>query len=123
MLVTSDEASAFQVEADASSVAQETKKNYTGWVSSAIRPITSVKGNIKLYVRPKKGTFGIFVMNENEKTVPVISSANEYTTTSFYLKAGNKLLRLFYHPSVIRCKIRFTLCTIYKHIINLIRFF
>ncbi len=101
MLVTSDEASAFQVEADASSVAQESKKNYTGWVSSAIRPITSVKGNIKLYVRPKKGTFGIFVMNENEKAVPVISSANEYTTTSFYLKAGNKIIKLCDDSNVV----------------------
>ena len=101
LLVTSDEASAFQIEADASAVAHETKKNYTGWVSSAIRPITSVRGNIKLYVRPKKGTFGIFVMNENEKAVPVISSANEYTTTSFYLKAGNKIIKLCDDSNVV----------------------
>ena len=73
---------------------KEAKKNYTGWVSSSIRPITSTIGDIKINVRPKRGTFSLSVLNEDGKAIPVLSTANEYTTTSLYLKAGKKLLKL-----------------------------
>ena len=100
IVVSSDEESSFQIEATAGA-ARDTKKNYTGWIASSVRPITNIKGNIKLYARPKKGTFALFVMNSNEKAVPVISSANEYTTTSFYLKAGKKIIKLCDDSSVV----------------------
>lgn len=70
------------------------KKNYTGWISSSIRPVSAVVGNVKLNAYPKKGTFAIAVMNSAGKAIPVISSANEYTTTSFYLRAGKKIVKL-----------------------------
>ena len=100
LAVTSDEESAFQIEATAGA-GRESKKNYTGWIATSIRPITSVKGNIKLYARPKKGTFALFAMNSDDKAVPVISSANEYTTTSFYLRAGKKIIKLCDDSSVV----------------------
>lgn len=81
--------------------AKEGKKNYTGWVSTAIRPITNTVGNIKLNVRPKKGTFSIAVLSENDKGIPVLSTANEYTTTSLYLKAGKKILKLCDDTNVV----------------------
>ncbi len=98
LLVIAEEESSFKVEASAP--AGREKKNYTGWISSSLHPITNVYGNVKLYANPKKGTFGIFVLNEDEKAVPVISSANEYTTSSFYLKAGNKIFKLCDDSSV-----------------------
>ena len=94
LLVTTTEESTYKIESDVPLSAKESKKNYTGWISSSIRPITSTVGNVKIDVRPKKGTFSLSVLNSNEKAIPVLSTANEYTTTSFYLKAGKKILKL-----------------------------
>ena len=94
VVVTTEEKTASQIETDVALTGKESKKNYTGWVASSVRPITNTIGNIKLDVRPKKGTFSICVVNPNEKAIPVISTANEYTTTSLYLKAGKKILKL-----------------------------
>ena len=93
VVVETEEKSSFLVEATAPA-GREGKKNYTGWVSTSIRPVTNTVGNIKLTARPKQGTFSISVINSAEKAIPVISSANEYTTTSFYLRAGKKLVKL-----------------------------
>ena len=116
LVVSSDDASSFQIEATATA-GRESKKNYTGWVSSSMRPITAIKGDVKLYANPKKGTFSIFVLNDNEKAIPVVSSANEYTTTSFYLRAGKKIIKLCDDSSVVSAakktekglKIRYTI--------------
>ena len=94
LLVTTDEESAYKIESDVPLSAKESKKNYTGWISTSIRPVTSTIGNVKIDVRPKKGTFSLAVLNSNEKPVSVLSTANEYTTTSLYLKAGKKILKL-----------------------------
>ena len=100
ILVTADERSSFKIEAVAPA-GKDNKKNYTGWISSSMRPITNIYGNIKLYANPKKGTFAISVLNADEKAVNVMSSANEYTTTSFYLQAGKKLFKLCDDSSVV----------------------
>ena len=100
IVVTADEESAFKIEA-AAPAGKDNKKNYTGWISSSMRPITNIYGNIKLYANPKKGTFAISVLNEDEKAVNVMSSANEYTTSSFYLQAGKKLFKLCDDSSVV----------------------
>ena len=94
LLVTTDQKSDYQIESNVPISGKEVKKNYTGWVASSIRPITNSTGNIKLDVRPKKGTFAISALTPADKAIPVISTANEYTTTSLYLKAGKKILKL-----------------------------
>ena len=101
LLVTTSEESSYKIESDVPLTAKESKKNYTGWVSSSIRPVTSTIGNIKIDVRPKKGTFSIAVLNANGKAIPVLSTANEYTTTSLYLKAGKKILKLCDDSNVV----------------------
>ena len=93
VVVETEEQSSFLVEATAPA-GREGKKNYTGWVATSIRPVTNTIGNIKLTARPKQGTFSISVLNSDGKTIPVISTANEYTTTSFYLRAGKKIVKL-----------------------------
>ena len=116
VVVTSDEASSFQVEATAPA-GRETKKNYTGWIATSTRPVSNEVGNIRINAYPKKGTFAISVLTENEKAIPVISSANEYTTTSFYLRAGKKLIKLCDDSNVVSAakktatglKIRYTI--------------
>ena len=101
MVVTTQEETDQKIISDVPLSAKETKKNYTGWVSTSIRPITNTVGNISLNVRPKKGTFSIAVLNENDKSIPVLSTANEYTTTSLYLKAGKKILKLCDDANVV----------------------
>ena len=100
LLVTSDDASTYQIEAVAPA-GRDNKKNYTGWIATSVKPITNEIGNIKLFARPKKGTFSISVLNEAGKAIPVLSTANEYNTTSFYLKAGRKVVKLCDDSSVV----------------------
>ena len=95
LLVTTDEKASAQIEGDGSVPAsKEGKKNYTGWISTSVKPVSTVVGNIKLNAYPKKGTFAISVMNAAGKAIPVISSTNEYISTSFYLRAGKKIFKL-----------------------------
>ncbi|MBR5400313.1 MAG: hypothetical protein IK102_00765, partial [Treponema sp.] len=47
VLVTADEASAYQVDAVAPA-GKEGKKNYTGWIATSMKPVTNVVGNVKL---------------------------------------------------------------------------
>ena len=94
LLVTTELETDQKIVSDVEINAKEGKKNYTGWVSSSIRPITNSMGNVRLNVRPKKGTFALAALTENDKAIPVLSTANEYTTTSLYLKAGKKILKL-----------------------------
>lgn len=99
VLVETEEKSSFKLEAVAPA-GRDNKKNYTGWISTSLHPVTGVYGNVKLYANPKKGTFAISVLNEDEKAVNVMSSSNEYTTTSFYLQAGRKIFKLCDDSSV-----------------------
>ena len=98
-LVETEQKSSFRLDAVAPA-GKDNKKNYTGWISTSMRPVTAVYGNVKLYANPKKGTFAISVLNEEEKAINVISSSNEYTTTSFYLQAGRKVFKLCDDSSV-----------------------
>ena len=116
VVVETEEQSSFLVEATAPA-GKENKKNYTGWVSTSIRPVSNTIGKIKINARPKQGTFSISVINSAEKAIPVFSTANEYTTTSFYLKAGKKIVKLCDDSGVVSAakktakglKIRYTI--------------
>ena len=99
-LIAAQAAAALQEEAVAPA-GRDNKKNYTGWIGTSIRPISKDVGNIRIYTRPRKGTFSIFMLDEDGKTIPVLSTANEYNTTSFYLKAGRKIIKLCDDASVV----------------------
>lgn len=51
-------------------------------------------GLIRLKAKKKLGTFNILLNDENAKSVPVLSSGNEYTTSGFYLRDGRKVYKL-----------------------------
>lgn len=70
------------------------ESNFTGWVDTSNKPIDYSLGKIRFKVKPKKGTFNILVLNEDERSIPVLSTSNEYMTTSFYLLAGKKIYKL-----------------------------
>ena len=48
LLVTTDEASSYQVDAVAPA-GRDNKKNYTGWIATSIRPVVKTVGNITIY--------------------------------------------------------------------------
>lgn len=40
------------------------------------------------------GSFNIAVKNKSDKLIPVLSTVEEYTTSAFYLKSNNKIIKL-----------------------------
>ena len=58
------------------------------------KSINETFGKIRLRVNAKYGSFTMGIVNASEKTVNVLSTANEFTTNGFYLKAGKKIISL-----------------------------
>ncbi|MBR1638293.1 MAG: hypothetical protein IJ688_02795 [Treponema sp.] len=73
---------------------EEEKKNYAGWVDVSAKELEFKSGIVQIRVKPTLGTFCFAVLNDNNKYVPVLSTANEYTSSGFFLKAGKKHYRL-----------------------------
>ena len=71
--------------------AKDTAK--TGTIKSS-KNINETFGKIHLKVNAKFGSFTMGVVNASEKTINVLSTANEFTTNGFYLKAGKKVIAL-----------------------------
>ncbi len=93
--------------------APEEKRNYTGWVDVSSKELDVKSGIVQIRVKPNLGTFNFAVLNDNDKYVPVLSTANEYTSSGFYLKAGKKRYKLFAdknsQPSVLKLPAGFNL--------------
>ncbi len=73
---------------------KNSKKNYAGWIDTSGKDINFQSGIVQLRVRPKLGTFNISVVTEDGKTIPVLSTANEFTTSGFFLKSNRKIYKL-----------------------------
>lgn len=65
-----------------------------GWVKKDSKNVDETYGNIRLRAKKNIGTFNISIVDDTGKTIPCFSTSNEYITTSFYLKAGNKVIKL-----------------------------
>lgn len=77
------------------------KNSYLGWIDSSAKDISKKEGIVEIKVKPKYGTFNIGAINENDKVIPVLSMANEFTTSSFYLKINKKIYRLFADSNIM----------------------
>lgn len=64
------------------------------WTKKSNKNVDVVLGKVRLRAKKNLGTFNFSVMNDEDKTIPVLSTANEYVTSSCYLKAGNKIIKL-----------------------------
>lgn len=71
-----------------------------GWTKKSSKNVDATYGNVRLRSRKNFGAFNISIVNENGKTIPALSTANEYITSSFYLKAGKKVIKLNQNSSV-----------------------
>lgn len=89
------------------------KRNYTGWVDVSSKELDVKSGIVQIRVKPNLGTFNFAVLNDNDKYVPVLSTANEYTSSGFFLKAGKKRYRLLadknVQPSILKLPAGFNL--------------
>ena len=72
----------------------KTNIEWGGWDKTSNRPIDYTNGIINIRIKPKLGSFCFYVINEDEKHIPVMSTTNEYVLSSFYLKAGKKVYKL-----------------------------
>ena len=70
------------------------------WVAAKKRNIDVTFGIIRIKVKPNYGLFNISVVNNADKTIPVLSTSNEYVSSSFYLKYGKKIYKLNENSSV-----------------------
>lgn len=68
--------------------------NFTGWIKGTRRSISEKYGRIQLKIKSSIGSYSISVLNEKEKGVPVLSTANEFASNAFYLKTSKKAYNL-----------------------------
>lgn len=80
------------------------KKDKNDWVESSSKDVSLKNGIIRIKVKPKHGTYNIAVSNKDDKYVPVLSTANEYTTTSISLRVNHKKYRLM-ASSNVKCSV------------------
>lgn len=50
--------------------------------------------NLKIKTKGKLGTFNIYLRDRDDRLIPVFSTQEEFTTTSFYLQVGKKVFKL-----------------------------
>lgn len=50
--------------------------------------------NLKIKSKGKLGTFNIYIRDRDDRLLPVFSTQEEFTTTSFYLQVGRKVFKL-----------------------------
>lgn len=67
---------------------------FSDWKKVRNKKVDKVYGSIRIKVLSGRGTFNIGVVNDNGKTIGVLSNMNEYTSTFFSLKAGKKIYKL-----------------------------
>lgn len=79
---------------DDNNASEKKNKNYVGWVDSTAKDITYKDGAIYIRVKQNLGTFNIGVINSAEKTIPVLSTNQEFTTSPLYLKTSKKTYTL-----------------------------
>lgn len=78
-------------------------KNYIGWVDSKVKSLDEKFGTVKLRSKNKLGSFNIALAKEDsKKSIPLLSTADEYTTSGFFLRAGKKIIELNKDSGVIK---------------------
>ena len=61
---------------------------------SANRNINERFGKIQIKIKSGIGSYTIAVLNDKDKPLPVLSTANEYVTNAFFLKNSKKTYNL-----------------------------
>ena len=95
---TAEPASATEASAakasEPSDLAATEPKDFTGWIKSSKKNVTQRIGNIQIKIKSGIGSYTIAALNEDEKAIPVLTTANEFVTNAFYLKTSKKIYNL-----------------------------
>ncbi len=70
------------------------KLNFAGWDKNTNKNIDETYGKIRIKVKAKNGAFNLSMVNKSGKSIPVLSTSNEFITSSFYLLCGKKIIKL-----------------------------
>lgn len=71
------------------------EESISGWKTPSGNSIDQTIGSIRLRAKIRKGTFNIGVIDDRTyRTIPVLNTSDEYISTGFYLKAGDKIINL-----------------------------
>lgn len=76
------------------------QRSYLGWVDAGVKNPVYEDGIVKIKSGSALGTFGIFAVNEEGRSLPVISTLNEYSSTGFDLRVGRKKVELIASKNV-----------------------
>ena len=85
---------------NADNAAADASSNYTGWIKSSKKKLTERFGKVQLKIKSGTGSYTIAVLDEKDKPLPVLSTANEYVTNAFFLKTSKKIYNLVTDSSV-----------------------
>ena len=75
-------------------VVEKENNNFIGWIGVKGKDVSFSAGNVKVYGKTKLGTFNIYIVNSQNKEIPVLSVFNEFSSSGFYLKQGKKIYNL-----------------------------
>ena len=75
-------------------------KDYTGWIKSSKKNLTERFGKVQIKIKSGIGSYTIAVLNDKDKPLPVLSTANEYVTNAFFLKNSKKTYNLITDSAV-----------------------
>lgn len=70
------------------------KKEPEVWTDNTGKAEPFTRGMVALRYKKRVGSFNIAVKNKNDRLIPVLSSIEEYTTSAFFLKSNNKIIKL-----------------------------
>ena len=76
------------------------KKENEVWTDNTGKAEPLTRGIVALRYKKRVGSFNIAVKNKNDKLIPVLSTVEEYTTSAFYLKSNNKIIKLINDSSI-----------------------
>ena len=75
-------------------------KDFTGWIKTTRKNINERFGKVQIKVKSRIGAYTIAALNEKDKPVSVLSSANEYITNAFFVKTSKKTYNLVTDRSI-----------------------
>ena len=93
---------------EAAAANTQTNANFTGWIKGTRRSISEKFGRVQLKVKSSIGAYSISVLNEKDKSIPVLSTANEFATNAFYIKNSKKVYNLVTDTSVYSSAVKTT---------------
>ncbi len=70
------------------------KKDSGKWSETSGKAQSISEGIVLLRYKKRVGSFNIALHNRADKLIPVFSSANEFTSSAFFLKSNNKIIKL-----------------------------